>query len=95
MRNGIPNLIEMRLLALLNVEATGKTLCNTFVLTYHKPIDPSTLYTELRRMRQFGWIKTRREKPDRRLVFFRITAEGSTALSCRHKLNTIQPTQTE
>lgn len=77
----LPSETELRLLALVVTERSGREVAQAFERETGREISFGTLYVTFRRLKEAGWITVRDDRnADGRVRWFRITGAGSTAM---------------
>src|SRR5262245_53101329 len=77
----LPSETELRLLALVVTEQSGRQVADSYEKATGREILPGTLYVTFRRLREAGWVTVRDdEHADGRVRWFQITAAGAKAM---------------
>lgn len=77
----LPSEIEMKLLALVATERSGREAAKKFKAVEGRPMSYGTLYTTFRRLKEAGWVTMRDDADaDGRVRYFKITGRGVDAL---------------
>lgn len=78
----LPSPTETNLLNALGPrEISGRELAERYKQEGHGSISWGTLYTAMRRLKEAGWVEVREDEVgDRRMRYFKISANGAIAL---------------
>lgn len=84
----IPSTVEYNLLCALGArEISGRALAKRYEQEQDTSISYGTLYTAMRRLKDGGWVDVREaDESDRRIRYFKLSADGARHLSDLHKL---------
>lgn len=79
-----PSDVQYCLLTIIVKERTGRDIAKEYERIMDRPINYGTLYVELQRMRDAGWIGSRPDpNGDGRTRLFSLKGEGCAALNAR------------
>ena len=77
---------ELRLVALVTTERSGREVAQLYKRETGKAISYGTLYTTFRRLKEKGWVRVRDDTDrDGRVRYFSVTGKGSTAWALSRK----------